>query len=70
MADVAQAPPRCPAAIRFGSLGTRCLLADGHRGDHEAAGRAESRYQVISWERGHRWEIETDRDDRYAWELA
>lgn len=70
MADVAQAPPRCPAAIRFGSLGTRCLLADGHRGDHEAVGSPSSSTRVISWHPGHSWEYETDRDDRYAWELT
>ena len=61
---------RCPWAISFGSLATRCMLArhvhENRR--HEARGLAEFPYQTIEWFAGDRREYETDREDAHAWE--
>lgn len=62
---------RCPWAIHFGTtLATRCkksLVGHGHK--HEGRGLPKFPYQVIEWEKGHRWEFETEREDFYAWEV-
>ena len=58
---------RCPWAITFGSLSTRCYLGP-HGGSHHGHGLEQFPYQIIEWYRGDRREFETDREDIYAWE--
>ena len=64
---MANEPPsdsyRCPWAIAFGTLATRCYLAP-HGGSHHGHGLA----QIIEWLPGDRREFQTDREDVYAWE--
>jgi len=60
---------RCPWAITFGALSTRCALPAGHAQEqHEGPGLASFPYQRLSWEPGDRREYETTRTDDSAWE--
>lgn len=63
---------RCPYAIRFVTLNTRCRLKEGHIESglefHEATGLAQfASYQKFSWLPGDRREYLTDREDTCAW---
>lgn len=61
---------RCPWAIQFGTLATRCKkLLPGHGEMHTGRGLRRFPYQEIDWPRGHRAEFKTDREDFYAWEV-
>jgi hypothetical protein len=62
-------PERCPFAIHFATLTTRCDKPVGHDGPHEGPGLAEFPYQRIEWLQGDRRElINLERDDEHAWE--
>jgi hypothetical protein len=59
---------RCPWAIKFITLTTRCRLKHGHTGLHEARGLVDFPSQKLSWLHGDRREFLTDRPDFHAWE--
>lgn len=69
-------PARCPWAIRFGTLATRCLDDAGHlwalreSGRHIARGVERYPAQRIWWLPGDPREFTTDRPDWYAWEVT
>jgi hypothetical protein len=63
--------PRCPWAIRVGTLTTRCQKRVSHAHSdpsHEGNGLSQFPYQRIQWYPGDRREFETDREDESAWE--
>lgn len=62
---------RCPWAIQFGGLATRCKkFLPGHGNKHVGRGLEEFPYQEIEWFRGDRREFQTDREDFYTWRVT
>ena len=67
---------RCPWAIRFGKLATRCIDGAGHLGSsytrkgdgHIGRGLDVYPFQRVRWLPGARREFMTERTDWYAWE--
>ena len=64
---------RCPWAVRFGGLATRCFLDADHPlgNEHLHRGRGlEDCPTIIHWFAGDRREFVTERDDAWSWEVG
>jgi hypothetical protein len=59
---------RCPIAINFGSVHTRCVRAEYHAEPHQAFGMEQFPEQRIIWFHGdHREFPAPDRTEKWAW---